>query len=163
MYTLQRTGIGQSSRRFLPEGSSKPCMIGGIIFEDVQGFDADSDGDVIYQAICNSITSLTGVPILTGIALELIHMDGYTDSQVYLEHALATLGKQKVVHVALTLEGKKPRFKDQINLMREKIAQVMGLSIDQVGISTTLGDGLTDFGCGDGVQCFAMLSTIQEP
>src|SRR5476651_2313532 len=106
MHPIYRTGIGQSSHRFLPPDSSKPCMIGGIIFEEVPGLDSDSDGDVVYHSICNAITSLTGIPILTGIALELYRKDGYTDSQVYLEHALKTLQQQKIVHVALAIEGK---------------------------------------------------------
>lgn len=162
MHPIYRTGIGQSSHRFLPADSSKPCMIGGIIFEETPGIDSDSDGDVVYHAICNAITSLTGIPILTGIALELYRKDGYTDSQVYLEHALKTLTHQKINHVALAIEGKNPRFRDQIMPMREKIAQVMGLNIHQVGITTTTGDGLTDFGCGDGLQCFCILSSVES-
>lgn len=157
-----RTGIGQDSHRFLSADSSKPCVIGGIIFEGVPGLDADSDGDVVYHAICNSITSLTGVPILGGIARDLCGKDGITDSGVYLEKALASLGAQKVVHVALTIEGKRPRFEERIPQMRRKVAQVMGLTLDQVGITATSGDGLTDFGCGDGVQCFCILTTIQD-
>lgn len=163
MYPIYRTGIGQSSHRFLPEDSSKPCMLGGIMFEDVPGFDADSDGDVVYHAICNAITSLSGVPILHGIALELYRKDGYTDSQVYVEHALKTLKGQKITHLALTIEGKKPRFQGRIEEMRKKIANVLSLTIDQVGITNTSGDGLTDFGCGDGLQSFCVMSTVELP
>jgi 2-C-methyl-D-erythritol 2,4-cyclodiphosphate synthase len=43
--------------------------------------------------------------------------------------------------------------------MRENIARVMGLKIEQVGITATSGEGLTDFGCGVGVQCFAIVTT----
>ncbi len=162
MHPIYRSGIGQSSHRFLPADSSKPCMIGGIIFEETPGLDSDSDGDVIYHSICNAISSLSGVQIMTGIAVELFRKDGYTDSQVYLEHALKTLKKQTIVHVALSIEGKNPRFKDQIEPMRKNIARVMGLDVSQVGITTTTGDGLTDFGCGDGLQCFCILSTMQS-
>src|SRR5262245_19197304 len=105
-----RVGIGQDSHRFLPEESAKLCVIGGVTFEEMPGLDADSDGDVILHAICNAITSLTGVPILGGLAIELCHKDGITDSQVYLQRAMETLGKQKIQHVALTVEGKRPRM-----------------------------------------------------
>ena len=33
MHPIYRTGLGQSSHRFLPSDSSKPCMIGGIMFD----------------------------------------------------------------------------------------------------------------------------------
>jgi len=156
-----RTGIGQDSHRFLPDESTKPCVIAGLIFEDVPGLSADSDGDVVLHAICNAITSVTSVPILGGIAIELCHKHGITDSAVYLEKALATLGKQKIEHVALTIEGKRPRMQARNLEMRTKISSLMQISVDQVGITATSGDGLTDFGCRDGLQCFCILTTIE--
>lgn len=156
-----RVGIGQDSHRFLPEDSAKPCIIGGLIFEEMPGLSADSDGDVIYHAICNAITSLTGVSILGGIAIDLCHKDGITDSQVYLEKALETLGRQEIQHVALTIEAKRPRMQQRNLEMREKIASVLGVDISQVGLTATSGDGLTDFGCGDGLQCFCVLTTVE--
>jgi 2-C-methyl-D-erythritol 2,4-cyclodiphosphate synthase len=156
-----RTGIGQNSRRFLPSDSTKPCVIGGVIFEGVPGLDAESDGDVIYHAICNSITSLSGVPILGGIARDLCRKDGITDSQVYVEKALRTLVRQQIVHVAISLEGKRPEFEGKIDAMRRKIGKTLSIKMEQVGITATSGDGLTDFGCGDGVQCFAIITSVQ--
>ncbi len=160
-HSISRTGIGQNSRRYLPEDSSKPCIIGGLIFEDTPGLDAESDGDVVYHALCNSITSLSGVPILGGIARELCRKDGITDSQVYLEKAMQTLGSQSIVHVAISIEGKRPYFENSIEQMRRNIARVLNLQLFQVGITATSGDGLTDFGCGDGLQCFAIVTTVQ--
>jgi 2-C-methyl-D-erythritol 2,4-cyclodiphosphate synthase len=157
-----RTGIGQDSHRFLPSDSSKPCIVAGIIFDHVPGFNANSDGDVVFHAICNAISSLTGILILGDIADDLCLKDGITDSEVYLREALKTLGNQKICHVALTIEGKKPKFKEHLMTMRSNIARVMSLDISQVGITATSGEGLTDFGCGDGVQCFAIVSTEEE-
>jgi 2-C-methyl-D-erythritol 2,4-cyclodiphosphate synthase len=156
-----RTGIGQDSHRFLPSGSSKPCIVAGVIFEGVPGLDADSDGDVAYHAICNAITSLSGVPVLGGIARDLCRKDGITDSQVYLEKALKTLGVQKIVHVALTIEGKRPHFEQRIEEMKKTIALVLNIESSAVGITATSGDGLTDFGCGDGLQCFCIMTTVE--
>lgn len=154
-----RTGIGQDSHRFLSANSSKPCIIGGLIFEDAAGFNANSDGDVVLHAICNAISSLTGILILGNIADELCLKDGITDSEIYLAEALKTLGEQCITHVAVTIEAKKPKFKHRIPEMRQNIARIMHLTISQVGITATSGEGLTDFGCGDGVQAFAIVTT----
>jgi 2-C-methyl-D-erythritol 2,4-cyclodiphosphate synthase len=156
-----RVGIGQDSHRFLSSESTKPCMIAGLIFEDVPGLQAESDGDVVLHAICNAITSVSGVPVLEGIAKELCLKDGITDSQVYVEKALATLEKQKIEHVSLCLEGKRPAFCQRIEEMRRNIAMILRIRIDQVGLTTTTGDGLTDFGCGDGLQCFCTITTLE--
>lgn len=157
-----RTGIGQDSHRFLPAESSKPCVIAGIIFDEAPGFNANSDGDVVLHAICNALSSLTGVTILGAVADDLCLKDGITDSEVYLVEALKTLKNQQVTHVAISIEGKKPKFKDQILEMRQNVARIMHLDVTQVGITATSGEGLTDFGCGDGVQCFAIVTT-EEP
>ncbi len=156
-----RVGIGQDSHRFLPDDSSKVCVLGGVMFDTVPGLSGDSDGDVILHAICNAITSVTHVPILGGIAMELCRKDGITDSQVYLEKALETLKDQTVQHIALTIEGKRPKFQPRIDEIRTNVAKVMNLDLSQVGITATSGDGLTDFGCGEGLQCFCILTTIE--
>ncbi len=156
-----KVGIGQKSRRFLPEDASKPCVLAGIIFEEVPGFSADSDGDVVFHAICNAITSVTGEDILSGIARELCYKNGITDSQVYVEKALETLGNKKIEHVALTIEGKRPKMQSSSQIMREKVANILKLSLNQVGLTATSGSGLTGFGCGEGVQCFCVI-TISE-
>lgn len=161
-YPRVRTGIGQDSHRFLPDDSSKPCIIAGLIFENAPGLSADSDGDVVLHAICNAITSVTHIPILGGIAIELCHKHGITDSSVYLAKALETLGKQRIEHIALTIEGKRPRLQARTLEMREKVASLIGLGLDQIGITSTSGDGLTDFGCGEGLQCFCIITTVEN-
>lgn len=160
-YPIFRTGIGQDSHRFLPPDSSKPCILGGVIFEGVPGLDADSDGDIIFHAICNAISSLSGVPILGAIAKELCRKDGITDSQVYVEKALKTLGKQTLVHVALTIEGKRPRLEDQIKAIRKQVSRALLLPEKAIGLTATSGEGLTDVGCGDGLQCFCVVTTVE--
>lgn len=160
-YPKFRTGIGQDSHRFLPDETTKPCIMGGVIFEDVPGFQANSDGDVIFHSLCNAITSLTGVLILGGLADERFIKEGITDSKVFLLDALKTLKKQKIVHVAFTLEGLRPHFKKRLKDLKENIASVLQINTDQVGITATTGEGLTDFGCGDGVQCFCVLTTYE--
>ncbi|MCB1080674.1 MAG: 2-C-methyl-D-erythritol 2,4-cyclodiphosphate synthase [Chlamydiia bacterium] len=156
-----KTGIGQDSHRFLPEKGEKKCIVAGLEFEEAPGLDADSDGDVVFHAICNAITSLTHVPILGRVAIDLCHKEGVTDSRVYLDKALETLGKQKVEHVALTIEGKRPKFQKRSDDIRRSIAAAMHLSLDQVGITFTSGDGLTSFGRGEGLMCFCILTTCE--
>lgn len=157
-----KVGIGQDSHRFLPDDSSKPCIIAGLIFDDVPGFNANSDGDIIFHAICNAISSISGVIILGGLADELCLKDGITDSSVYLKEAVKTLGKATINHVAISIEGKRPKFKERLEAMRQSVAEVMGITPNQVGITATTGEGLTDVGCGEGLQCFATITVTEK-
>lgn len=157
-----KVGIGQDSHKFLKEKSEKKCIIAGLIFEDAPGLCADSDGDVALHAICNAISSITHVPILGRVAIDLCHKEGITDSSVYLEKALETLGTQKVEHVALTIEAKRPKLQMRCEEMRKNIASLMHLKIEQVGMTFTSGDGLSDFGRGEGLMCFCVISVYKE-
>jgi len=161
-YPIYKTGIGQDSHRFLSNDSTKPCIIGGVIFEDVPGLDADSDGDVVYHAICRAITSITSVPILASIAKDLCLNKGIMDSKVYLEKALQTLKDQKIIHIAISIEAKRPKFQKKIDQMREKIAEITNLKKSQVGITAHSGEGLTDFACGDGIAVLCVITTINN-
>ena len=158
-----RTGIGQDSHRFLQDETEKKCIIAGLPFEGAPGLDADSDGDVVFHAICNAITSLTHVPILGGIASDLCRNQGVTDSQVFLDKALETLGDQIIEHVALTIEGKRPKFQKRANDIRRSVASVLSIHMDQVGITFTSGDDLTAFGRGEGMMCYCILTTHTMP
>lgn len=154
-----RTGLGQDSHRFLSPDSTKQCVMAGVIFKDAPGFNANSDGDVVFHAICNAISSVTGVLILGAIADDLCLKDGKTDSAVYLHEALKTLNKQRITHVSISIEGKRPKIKPKIDEMKESIARVMNLDVSQIGLTATTGEGLTDFGCGDGVQVLCIITT----
>ena len=152
------TGLGQSSHRFLQPGSSKPCVIAGVIFDHCPGFQSKSDGDVVFSALCNAISSLTGVQVLGTIAAELCLKEGITDSEIYLQKARETLVKKEILHVAISLEAKRPQFQEHIPRMVQNIASILGIAPSQVGITAISGDGLTDVSCGDGVSCTAIVS-----
>jgi 2-C-methyl-D-erythritol 2,4-cyclodiphosphate synthase len=155
---ISRTGLGKSSHRFLPAESTKPCVIAGIIFDNLPGFQSRSDGDVVFHALCNAITSLTHIQIIGEIAAILCLKEGITDSEVYLHEAVKTLKDEKIIHVSIALEAKRPHFKEYILEMRENIARVLKISSAQVGITAIAGDGLTDVGCGDGATCLAIIT-----
>lgn len=158
---MQKVGIGQDSHRFLKEEGAKPCLIGGLHFEEMPGMDADSDGDVIFHAICNAISSITHVPILGDVAISLCKL-GIKDSKVYLEEALKTLGKYRIGHVALAIEGKRPKFQSRSNDLRKSVAKAMQLDVDAIGITFTSGDELTSFAKGEGLQCLAIVTVNQD-
>ncbi|MEC7839904.1 MAG: 2-C-methyl-D-erythritol 2,4-cyclodiphosphate synthase [Chlamydiota bacterium] len=156
-----KVGIGQDSHRFQSTKTQKNCIIAGLSFDNVPGFDSNSDGDVVFHAITNAISSITGEIILGGIADKLCLEEGITDSEVYLKEALKTLKGQSITHIAITLEGKRPKFKERLLEMRANIARVIGIETSQVGITATTGEELTGFGKGEGVQCFVTITVCE--
>ena len=152
-----KVGIGKDSHRFLKACGEKFCIIGGVLFPDVPGWDADSDGDIAFHAICNAITSITHVPILGGIALSLCKK-GIVESKEYLLEAKKTLLDKEILHLSLAIETKRPRLQTSIFKMRQNIATLLNIDLAQVGITCTSGNELTDIGKGLGGQAICLLT-----
>ena len=152
-----KVGIGQDSHRFLDQSITKPCVVGGIVFEDAPGLDADSDGDVVLHALCNAITSITHIPLLGDLCIKMCKM-GITDSKIYVNKGLETLHHHKIEHVAFSIEGARPKFQKRAVEIRQSVAHLLNIDISQVGITFTSGDHLTDFGLGLGLMCYCILT-----
>ena len=154
-----RTGIGQDSHRFTE--NNKPCILAGIIFENSKGLSGNSDADVVLHAISNAVSGITGVNILGKIADNLCKQ-GITDSAEYLKVGLESLGNKQISHVSISIECKTPKISPNIDKMKKNIADLLKLEIDDIGITATTGEGLTDFGKGLGIQAFAIVTTMED-
>ena len=156
---LFKTGIGQDAHCFLSCEAEKPCILGGVVFDEVPGLKANSDGDVVLHAICNAISSITGVLILGDVADRLCFEEKICDSKVYLEEALKTLDGYKITHVALSIECEKPKINPKIMLMRENVSKIINVDVSQVCITATTGNGI-NVGNNNGVQCLCIVTIM---
>ncbi|MDD2457882.1 MAG: 2-C-methyl-D-erythritol 2,4-cyclodiphosphate synthase [Eubacteriales bacterium] len=165
-----RSTIGQDSHRFVDrlnrpataEELARPLLLGGFEIPSAVGLSGNSDADVILHALTNAVSGLTGINILGKISDQMCLEEGITDSRAYLKRALQDMGDWQITHVSVTIEGKRPHLSAWIDPMRKSIAQIIGIEPRDVGITATTGEGLTDFGRGDGLQVFCIL-TARRP
>lgn len=153
-----KVGIGQDSHR-IRETREKPFVLGGVTFDEPFCLEGNSDSDVILHAITNAISGVTGKPVLGPVADKLCKA-GDTDSATYLKVALDDLGAigYRVGHVSVTLECARPKILPKLEAIRARVAELLGVTVADVGITATTGEGLTDFGKGLGIQAFAVLT-----
>jgi len=154
------SAVGQDSHRFEPEGSSKPLVLGGVVVPGAPGLAGNSDADVVLHAVTNAVSGVSGVNILGRISDDLCLNKGITDSRAYLEKALETLAADRweLTHVSVSIEAKKPHLSAHIPDIKRSIASLLSLPEKSVGLTATTGEGLTDFGRGDGMQAFVIVS-----
>ena len=158
-----KIGIGQDSHRFMVENrGGKPLILGGVQFPEDYALEGNSDADVILHAICNAISSISGTVILGPVTDRMCLEEGVGDGVSYVREALRTLTTHRVSHVAITLECKKPRIVPHIDAMRRTIAEIMGIQFNEVGITATSGEGLTDFGRGLGIQAIVIITAAEK-
>lgn len=154
-----RVAIGQDSHRFTEADDNKKLILGGIVIEGYPGLKGNSDADVVLHAITNAISGISCVNILGKRTDDLCLNKGITDSAVYLKEAIETLGSKKIIHISISIEALIPKLSPYIDSMRQSISGMLGIDINSVGITATSGEGLTEFGKGNGIFCTVILTT----
>ena len=159
---MVKVGIGQDSHRIQDPAAGKALVLGGLKLAEAYALEGNSDSDVVLHAVTNAISGITGRPILGPVADKLCKA-GVTDSAAYLQRALEDLDGigYRLTHVSVTLECQRPKILPLHQAMTAKVAELLGLAPEDVGITATSGEGLTDFGKGLGVQAFACATAVK--
>ena len=151
-----KVAIGQDSHRFDFESKNKNLVLGGIVFENATPTVGNSDADVVLHSITNAISGITCKNVLGKITDEMCK-NGITDSEEYVKEALKYLN-EKIIHISISIECKTPKISPKIEEMRKNIARILNISENSVGITATTGEGLTEFGKGNGISVFSCIT-----
>jgi len=156
-----KTGLGLDSHRFVEGETDKAFVLGGLVFDDVPALSGNSDADVILHALTDAISGVTGRTVIGAVADEMCQR-GITDSKEYLKVALQDLGAWQLSHVSIALECKRPKIDPKVPALRESIAGLLGLTLDDVCITATTGEKLNDVGRGLGIHATVIVTAVQE-
>lgn len=151
-----KVAIGQDSHRIDYQNKEKRLLLGGIEFQEEYSLSANSDGDVVLHAITNAISGITCKNILGKVADDMCK-SGIIDSEEYLKEAIKYL-EEKIVHISISIECQIPKISPKIEEMRSNIARILQIKENCVGITATTGEGLTEFGKGNGISVFVCLT-----
>jgi len=153
-------GLGMDSHRF---SDKKGLVLGGVVFEEENRLEANSDGDVALHALCNAIAQAIGEGSLGGYADDMCN-NGIKDSKEYVKAIMGKVTKKRLIihNAGIMIEGKRPMIDDRAEEMKDVIAGLCRIHRGRVGITATSGEGLSEFGKGNGIQAFAVVSIIRE-
>lgn len=138
--------------------------LAGIKIPFTKAFAAHSDGDVLIHAICDA---LLGALALGDIGQHFPPNDDKwenCDSSVFLKHIMRLIAEQgyQVNNIDSTIICEQPKMKAHIIFMRENLAQVMDLEINQVSIKATTTEKLGFCGRAEGVAVQASCLLTQS-
>jgi 2-C-methyl-D-erythritol 2,4-cyclodiphosphate synthase len=85
---------------------------------------------------------------------------GITNSKEYFKVIMAKLKDKnmKISNVSISIEARKPRLDEHTDKIIESLSKILSMEKEKIGITHTTGEGLTSFGKGEGMQCFAVVS-----
>lgn len=152
-----RTGMGFDVHAFAGEG---PVMLAGIEVPHDRGLLGHSDADVALHAITDALLGAAG---LGDIGEHFPPSDARwkaADSSRFLAHAAELLRARGAIidHVDCTIIAEAPKIGPHRSAMRARIADIAGLSIDQVSIKATTTEGLGFIGRREGIAAQAVAS-----
>jgi 2-C-methyl-D-erythritol 2,4-cyclodiphosphate synthase len=153
-----RVGIGQDSHKF-SEDERRKLFLGGFEVSDEKGLEGNSDADVVIHAICRALEQAIGGESFSVYADEM-NGRGITDSKEYLKVSVAHVKEKgyKINNVGISIEAKRPNISKISGSIKNSLSPILEISIDDIGINATSGEGMTPFGRGEGVQAFAIVS-----
>lgn len=150
-----RIGMGYDVHR-LTEG--RDLIIGGVRIPYEKGLLGHSDADVLLHAIMDALLGAAALgdigkhfpdtdPAYKGISsLELLRKVGeLLEEQSFL-----------IENIDATIIAQAPKMRPYIDTMREKIADTLGITVEQVNIKATTEEGLGFTGQGEGISSQAI-------
>lgn len=156
-----RIGYGYDVHR-LAEGL--PLTIGGVKIEHTKGIVAHSDGDVLLHAICDA---LLGALALGDIGKHFPDTSAEfkgIDSTVLLQRTYELVREKGYVvgNIDSTLCLERPKIRKYVDTMRECIAVILRIGLEDVSIKATTKEKLDSVGCELGVEASAAVLLFKE-
>lgn len=156
-----RIGNGYDVHR-LVEG--RKLILGGVEVPFERGLLGHSDADVLLHALMDALLGAAGLPDIGQLFpdSDAAHKDA--DSVQLLAEVWVRVKGQGwgLNNLDLTLIAQQPKLAPFIPAMKERIALVLGVLKDQVGLKATTTEGLGFTGRGEGIAAQAVVLLQKE-
>lgn len=151
----QRVGFGYDIH---PLVEGRKLVLGGVLIPCDWGLLGHSDGDVVCHALMDSLLGACGFPDIGCLFPPDDPTFRDAESLKLLEDVVRRVRESgwNVENVDIMLVAEKPRLAPFVGAIREKLSQVLGVSVAQVGFKVTTNEGLGSIGRGEGICCFAV-------
>ena len=151
-----RIGFGYDVHR-LAEGES--LWLGGILVPHIKGTIAHSDGDVLIHAVCDA---MLGAAKLRDIGCQFPDSsDDFKDidSKILLKKTRELITQKGfcIGNIDVTVAAQKPKLRDYIPQMEEKLAEVLEIDQEDVSVKATTTEQLGFEGREEGISAYAMV------
>lgn len=136
-----------------------PLVLGGVRIESPFGCVAHSDGDVAIHALCDALLGAIAAGDIGKHFPDSSQEFKGIDSKILLSRTTGILrGKgYRVVNADITIAMQAPKLAPYIGKMRETLASVMGIGVEDVSVKATTTEHLGFVGRGEGCEAYAVV------
>ena len=145
--------------------SGRRCVIGGVEFPDAQvGPDGHSDGDVLLHAVMDALLGATGRPDIGQRYPPADTAYKNADSSLLLSDVWAEISGAgfAVINIDCTIICELPKIAPRRVAIQARIAQLLGISVECVGVKATTAEKLGALGRGEGIFASAVVLLVRS-
>ena len=157
MENVYRSGFGFDVHR-LVEG--RKCIIGGVDIPHDKGLLGHSDADVLVHALCDALLGAAGLGDIGTHSPDTDATFKDIDSMVLLKRVreeITQLGYQ-IINVDCVVMCERPKINPHRLAMQNRIAEVLQIAVDQVGVKASTTEKLGFTGRMEGIASQAVAS-----
>lgn len=151
-----RVGQGYDVHKWV-EG--RPCILGGIEIPSDKGPFGHSDADVVCHVLCDA---LLGAANLRNIGFHFSDKDPQWKgvASTKLLHRVMEMIREKGFELSnadVTIILDQPKLNAHIPAMKENLAQVMNVDVEDISIKATTSEGIGFVGRGEGIAALGVV------
>jgi len=153
---MHRVGIGFDAHRFL---KGRKLILGGVEIPYELGLEGHSDADVLTHAICDALLGAIGEGDIGTHFPESDSEYKGISSLVLLKETLTLLNLKgnRVENIDSVVVCEEPKLKPYISQIKKRLASIIGVPEEFLGIKATTTDGMSFTGRGEGIAAYAVV------
>lgn len=160
-----RVGEGHDTHRTIV---GRPLLLGGVLIEDAPwGLDGHSDADVLIHAIIDALLGAAGLGDIGEWFPNSSPAFLNADSAHLLQTVVRTLRQNhwEIINLDCTIHAERPRLSPWKPRIRQRLAQLLDISPDQVNVKAKSGEQVGPVGRGESLAADAavLIHRTQQP
>lgn len=160
----QRVGLGEDRHR-LDEPGTGPMRLGGIVIPHDRGLVGHSDADVLLHAITDALLGALAMPDIGELFPDTADENHNRDSAEFLKLAYEKVraAGYQLVNLDAVISAQRPKLSPYKQEMRQRIAELLECSIDQIGLKAKTGENIGAVGLQGAIdtRCIVLLTSIK--
>jgi len=157
-----RVGEGHDVHRTI---AGRQLMLGNVPVECEFGLDGHSDADVLLHAVIDALLGAAGRGDIGEWFPNTSAEWKEANSADLLTHVWTSLSAAgwQIQNLDCTISAEKPRLSRWKPLIRDRVAELLGLSSEQVNVKAKSGEGVGPVGRGEAITADAVVLMVGKP
>lgn len=148
-------GFGYDSHRI---ARGRKLILGGVVIDEEYGPIAHSDGDVVIHSLIDAILGALGFGDIGEHFPDSDERYKDISSVVLLDEVVNMLkdDKHKIINIDITIVFELKKISPYKQQIREKLANICGLDINQINVKAKTNEKMGFIGNGEGIASFCV-------